>query len=134
MTFINSVNIAPALIERAHLPRFIKDGDKYKFNATAVSPLYERESVKSIAQRLTSRVAFQYQINKNPVEYIAANFNEWIRDNVLAWVYIFVSPTKIEGYKQGEGTERRRKTLYFYNMRELTPHLISLTACFVIRL
>lgn len=113
MTFINSVNIAPALIERAHLPRFIKDGDKYKFNATAASPLYERESVKSIAQRLTSRVAFQYQINKNPVEYIAANFNNWIRDNVLAWVYIFVSPTKIEGYKQTEGTDKTSEDLIF---------------------
>lgn len=113
MTFINSVNIAPALIERAHLPRFIKDGDKYKFNATAASPLYERESVKSIAQRLTSRVAFEYQINTNSVSFVANQFNEWIRDNVLAWVYIYLSPTKVQGYKQGDGTDKTTEDLLF---------------------
>ena len=113
MTFINSVNIAPALIERAHLPRFIKDGDKYKFNATAASPLYERESVKSIAQRLTSRVAFEYQINTNSVSFVASQFNEWIRDNVLAWVYIYLSPTKVQGYKQGDGTDNTTEDLLF---------------------
>lgn len=113
MTFINSVNIAPALIERAHLPRFIKDGDKYKFNATAASPLYERESVKSIAQRLTSRVAFEYQINTNSVSFVANQFNEWIRDNVLAWVYIYLSPTKVQGYKQGDGTDNTTEDLLF---------------------
>lgn len=113
MTFINSVNIAPALIERAHLPRFIKDGDKYKFNATAASPLYERESVKSIAQRLTSRVAFEYQINTNSVESTARQFNEWIRDNVLAWVYIYLSPTNIQGYKQGDGTDKTAEDVLF---------------------
>ena len=113
MTFINSVNIAPALIERAHLPRFIKDGDKYKFNATAASPLYERESVKSIAQRLTSRVAFEYQINTNSVSFVANQFNDWIRDNVLAWVYIYLSPTKVQGYKQGDGTDNTSEDLLF---------------------
>lgn len=113
MTFINSVNIAPALIERAHLPRFIKDGNKYKFNATATSPLYERESVKSIAQRLTSRVAFEYQINTNSVSFVASQFNEWIRDNVLAWVYIYLSPTKVQGYKQGDGTDNTSEDLLF---------------------
>ena len=113
MTFINSVNIAPALIERAHLPRFIKDGDKYKFNATAASPLYERESVKSIAQRLTSRVAFEYQINTNSVSFVASQFNDWIRDNVLAWVYIYLSPTKVQGYKQGDGTDNTTEDLLF---------------------
>lgn len=113
MTFINSVNIAPALIERAHLPRFIKDGDKYKFNATAASPLYERESVKSIAQRLTSRVAFEYQINTNSLAFVANQFNEWIRDNVLAWVYIYLSPTKVQGYKQGEGADKTSDDLLF---------------------
>lgn len=113
MTFINSVNIAPALIERTHLPRFIKDGNKYKFNATAASPLYERESVKSIAQRLTSRVAFEYQINTNSVSFVASQFNEWIRDNVLAWVYIYLSPTKVQGYKQGDGTDNTTEDLLF---------------------
>ena len=113
MTFINSVNIAPALIERAHLPRFIKDGDKYKFNATAASPLFERESVKSIAQRLTSRVAFEYQINTNSVSFVANQFNKWIRDNVLAWVYIYLSPTKVQGYKQGDGTDNTSEDLLF---------------------
>lgn len=113
MTFINSVNIAPALIERAHLPRFIKDGDKYKFNATAASPLFERESVKSIAQRLTSRVAFEYQINTNSVSFVANQFNDWIRDNVLAWVYIYLSPTKVQGYKQGDGTDNTSEDLLF---------------------
>ena len=113
MTFINSVNIAPALIERAHLPRFIKDGDKYKFNATAASPLYERESVKSIAQRLTSRVAFKYQINTDKLTELADRFNNWIADNVLSWVYIYLSPTKIEGYKQGQGTEKTAEDVLF---------------------
>lgn len=113
MTFINSVNIAPALIERAHLPRFIKDGDKYKFNATSASPLYERESVKSIAQRLTSRVAFEYQINTNSLAFVANQFNEWIRDNVLAWVYIYLSPTKVQCYKQGEETDKISDDLLF---------------------
>lgn len=113
MTFINSVNIAPALIERAHLPRFIKDGDKYKFNATAASPLYERESVKSIAQRLTSRIAFEYQINTNSLAFVANQFNDWIRDNVLAWVYIYLSPTKVQGYKQGDGTDKTEEDLVF---------------------
>lgn len=113
MTFINSVNIAPALIERAHLPRFIKDGDKYKFNATAASQLFERESVKSIAQRLTSRVAFEYQINTNSVSFVANQFNDWIRDNVLAWVYIYLSPTKVQGYKQGDGTDNTTEDLLF---------------------
>ena len=113
MTFINSVNIAPALIERAHLPRFIKDGDKYKFNATAASPLYERESVKSIAQRLTSRVAFKYQINTDKLTELADRFNNWIADNVLSWIYIYLSPTKIEGYKQGQGTEKTAEDVLF---------------------
>lgn len=113
MTFINSVNIAPALIERAHLPRFIKDDDKYKFNATAASPLYERESVKSIAQRLTSRVAFKYQINTNKLTEFADQFNNWIADNVLSWVYIYLSPTKITGYKQGQGTDKTTEDVLF---------------------
>ncbi len=94
-TFYIDLNFQDCIIEKAHLDRFVNDGGLYKFNNRDDSPLFVREDIKDISKRVIHRekIHFQYDTNLSSLSGLTP-FNTWIKDNVLAWVYIYVANTK----------------------------------------
>lgn len=94
------IKFGDCLIKKAHLNRFLqsKDNDNLvSFDNTINSPLFEREDIKGTAKRLIKRQKLSLNNYFN-----SPTANEWLDDNVLAWVYAFVSP-KHEFYYPGVG-------------------------------
>ena len=72
--------IAPCIINRAHLNRFVKNEDNtFSFDLGLKSHLYEEEDA-SRAKRLTKRT-------KLKIKYTDDIITNWINDNVAYWVY-----------------------------------------------
>ena len=83
------INFAECMINQAHLNRFIEDTDTTKvlFNCDATSDLFEREDIKDVAKRLISRQ--RLMLHQDLAD--DSQLNEWLHNNVLCWVYIFIS-------------------------------------------
>lgn len=86
--FNSSVTFDNAFIEKAHLDRFIDNGDgTVSFNGGVDSPLFEREEIQNVAKRMTKRTVLNYEpdtANNSPL-------NEWIKDNISGWKYYFLT-------------------------------------------
>lgn len=82
--FAHKDKIAPCLIKRAHLNRFVEEsGVAVGFDGSLGSPLFERENFQNVAKRLSSRTKLNLKMSNND------NFNKWVNDNVLGWVYVY---------------------------------------------
>lgn len=111
MTFNNSTN-AYGVIERAHLERFINPpaiAEKSKiFNNAPTSPLFEREQFRNLPQRLISRTRIKWQTIGGSD---SAAFNDFLYENVLAWVYVYLSHSDYSYINKGQ-TE---KSEFYFN-------------------
>lgn len=74
-------------IKRAHLNRFYKEGDKYKFNNLTSSPLYLKEDLGEFPKRLISRKKLNIQLDFG---YGESKLNKWLNENIRCWNYIFL--------------------------------------------
>ncbi len=85
-TYYIDLNFTPCNIQRAHLNRFVDAGDgKVKFDGGIDSKLFEREDVRNVAKRLTKRTRLDL--------YPKNDLGNWLNENVLGWLYIFIDPT-----------------------------------------
>lgn len=76
------------LITRTHIDRFIKNGEDYILNFAEDSALFEREQIKNVAQRVVAKQQLKTQIDLTSQN---SNFNNWLNDNVVCWVYFYMS-------------------------------------------
>lgn len=91
--------IAPCLINRAHLDRWvIKTTNSVAFNGNVTSKLFERENITEVAKRLTKRTKLKFNVSDSII------VNEWYNENILGWVYIYCD---IRNYKVGTNAERQ---------------------------
>lgn len=87
-TYYIDADFTPCHINRAHLNRFVDIGNsKVAFNGSLTSPLFEREDIKNVGKRLTSR-----QIIKPYPKELPDTMRQWLEDNVSCWLYIYVDP------------------------------------------
>ena len=110
--------IAPCLIRRANLNRFVDNGDDtYSFNGQDNSPLYIDELNSIGSKRLVNRYSLQWDFTPNYVD-----LNEWLNENVAYWVYVFADKThNFTGYTQG-GTQNSNISGIYYRseIRQVT--------------
>ena len=85
-------NIKPCTIKRACLNRWVDNGDNtYSFNGGVNSPLLIPEGFNGISKRLTRRTT----LNIHPDTTDNSPLNNWLDQNVLGWVYIYVTQGEI---------------------------------------
>lgn len=83
--------IAPCLIKRACLNRWIDNGDgSVSFNGKADSQLFEREELQNVAKRLISRE--KVSLYKKMVN-ISEEADNWLNENVVGWIYAYLDQT-----------------------------------------
>lgn len=79
--------ISPCLIKRAHLNRWIDNGnDTVSFNCGVDSPLFEKEPFENTPKRLTKRTKINLHYSR-PQDTLIDN---WFKENVLGWEYVYV--------------------------------------------
>lgn len=86
--FDDDIEFSDCFIRRAHLNRWIDNGDgTISFDGTVNSKLFEREEIQNVAKRLVSRTKISFN-----TYFEDETINSWLDENVLAWVYIFCNP------------------------------------------
>ena len=70
------------IIKRAHCNRWKRNGDQVTFNVTKNSQIVKTESNVDKINKTTNKVDFNFFNNQE--------INNWINENVLAWLYIFL--------------------------------------------
>lgn len=98
-------NIAPCLIKKACLERFIKNEDNtYKFNNTLTSKLFSSElyDLPKISKK-REKLVLKFTGDEN--------VDNWLNENVRGWLYVFVSPEHQFKFYENNGTTELLKTL-----------------------
>lgn len=86
--FNGKVGKLPAFVEKAHLDRFIDNGDgTVSFNGEEDSPLFEREDVQGVAKRLIKRKSLGFQVDTTTNSAL----NAWLEKYIVGWDYYFLT-------------------------------------------
>lgn len=94
--FNPEISFSDCLIERAHLNRFVPvEGDptKVKFVTDPASKIYNSEEGLNFPKRLVGRQKLKLKFLGSK-GYSYDEVDEWLNENVLFWVYIFIDPSK----------------------------------------
>ncbi len=94
--FNPEISFSDCLIERAHLNRFVPvEGDptKVKFVTDPASKIYNSEEGLNFPKRLVDRQKLKLRFLGSK-GYHHDEVDEWLNENVLFWVYIFIDPTQ----------------------------------------
>lgn len=89
--FDPKISFSDCMIERAHLNRFQaipEDSTKVKFTSDPNSKIFNAEEGMNFPKRLVSRNKLSLKFTGN------AAVDDWLNENVLYWVYVFIDPTK----------------------------------------
>lgn len=110
-------NTTQALINRTHLDRFIQLGisNQWRYNFDATSPLFERETIKDVAKRVTRKEQLKIAVDTTN-NGLNSNFNNFIFNNVACWLYVFLSGNVEYNYYLEDGTapiSKKISTMYY---------------------
>lgn len=110
-------NTTQALINRTHLNRFIQIGisNQWRYNFDATSPLFERETIKDVAKRVTRKEQLKIAVDTTN-NGLNSNFNNFIFNNVACWLYVFLSGNVEYNYYLEDGTapiSKKISTMYY---------------------
>lgn len=116
--FDPNINIPPCLIRRAHLNRFIDNGDgTVSFDGTPESPLFEQEDLRNLAKILKTRK----KINLNSSEN--SEIDSWVKENIYGWLYVYVQTNNLTGNRGSGNDEMAKKIKYNYGDNDgITSH------------
>ena len=84
------LTFSDCMIMKQHINRFEEDPNdntKVIFKGDKDSDLFEREDIKDVSKRLVERQRLKFIIDKNST----TTLNDWLYNNVLCWVYIYIS-------------------------------------------
>lgn len=91
--FNENVKFKDAFIKKAHINRFIENGDRtVSFDGGVDSPLFVREDFKGAAKRMIRR-----EVLKPQYDTVNSEASRWLQENVVGWMYAFL-PKKADGY------------------------------------
>lgn len=109
--------ISPCSIKRACLNRWVKNGDNtYSFNNSVDSPLLIPENFNSISKRLIKRTT----LTIHPDENENSAMNQWLDNNVLGWVYLYITQGDINIVKPDETDATYNIEAIKYSPKEVT--------------
>lgn len=95
-TYYIDLKFSDSTIFKAHLDRFIDNGDgTVSFDGRKESKLFEREEMRNVAKRMTSRSKigmFDKSAFPNMSSEKAEELAEWLNYNVIGWIYIYCVP------------------------------------------
>lgn len=102
-TYLLSVDFSDCFIEKAHLNRFVDNGDNtVSFDGTENSKLFETEDLNTMPKRLTKRSKVNLKFMGNDT------IDTWLNDHVAYWVYIFLDKNhQYKVVKMGDGNNTR---------------------------
>lgn len=84
-TYYIDLNFGDSIIYKAHLDRFVPNEDgTVSFDGSPTSKLFEREELRNVAKRMTKRT--------NVSLYPNTEIGNWLKQNVLGWLYIYADP------------------------------------------
>ena len=87
--FDPSVTFSDCMIERAHLNRFVDNGNgTVSFVSDPATKIFNAEEGMKFPKRMISRT----KLNMNFV-FSNAQVNTWLNENVAYWVYVFIDPS-----------------------------------------
>lgn len=96
-TYYIDLNFGDCTIARAHLNRFIDNGDNtVSFDATPSSKLFEREEIQDLPKRLIGR----HRIKCG---------NSFVDNNIICWMYIYLDPNHEFSFYTPDGSVRTIK-------------------------
>lgn len=109
--------IAPCIIKRACLNRWVDNGDNtYSFNNDVESPLLIPENFNGLSKRLIERTTLTIHPDKNENSVM----NQWLDNNVLGWVYLYVSQGNINILTPEESDTTYNIEAIKYSPKEVT--------------
>lgn len=82
LTGMTSADASVCLINRAHCNRFVKSGDKVKFDVSSKSPIIKSEENFKLFPKDRKKVKIKYS-NSDAI-------NKWLQDNIVCWCYLYV--------------------------------------------
>lgn len=108
--FKHKNTIAPCLIRRANLNRWIDNNDgSVSFNGCVDSPLFACEPLNNVAKRLTKRTPLNIAIDETSDD---SDFNQWCFKNVVGWEYVYLTTGhEYTFYSPGASEEKKTVTL-----------------------
>lgn len=87
----NYINDIPKCdIKRAHLNRFIEQGNNYKFNMNEDSPFYIKEDLEFNKRLIHTHQTSFYDSEKE------RTLNEWFDSAIRYWVVLFINPNYVD--------------------------------------
>ena len=105
-TYYIDLKFSQCFINKAHLNRFIDNGDgTVSFDGRVESALFEREDIKNVAKRMTKRQKVSF--------YPDTELGNWLNNNIAGWVYLYVDKD------------------HTYNVRKISDAKVTATANFV---
>ena len=116
-TYYIDVNFTDCNIRRAHLNRWIDNGDNtVSFDGTVNSQLFEAEQMPQFPKRLTKRTKIELDIDKTS----NSPLNEWLH-KVAYWQYVFVASSPIDlKFDSGNITAKLDKLTYYNENTDLS--------------
>lgn len=104
-------NIKPCLINKAHLNRFNRtSGGEVEFSLGDGSPFFKNYDDNKEKRLINRDKVFMNFVKENDV-------NEWLNENVLFWVYVFIDRSKeyrISDYEEDRTQLIKSNTIKFY--------------------
>lgn len=101
-TYYIDMTFTDCEILKAHLNRFVDNGDDtVSFDGRVESKLFEREEVQNVSKRLKSRKKVSLYQN---ITNMTQSVQEWIDENVLCWVYVYLDSSHGFDIIQADGS------------------------------
>lgn len=126
-------NIAPCVINRAHLNRFIDNGNNtISFDFRSQSHLFDLENYPT-SKRLVNRhklIEKIFNADKTENEILT----QWFNENVIAWVYCYIENREYNCFKPDNLTQStciKPDINYFFNNQIEKEQGIQTTGCII---
>ena len=106
-TYLLDIDFSDCFIEKAHLNRFIDNGDNtVSFDGTADSKLFETEDILELPKRLTKRTKLNLKFTG------IDEVDNWLNENVACWCYIFINKDHNYSVKKVSDLSSTTETLH----------------------
>lgn len=125
--------IAPCVINRAHLNRFVKNEDNtFSFDFRSQSHLFDLENYPTSKRLVNRRKLVEKIFNADKTEN--ETLTQWFNENVIAWVYCYIENRAYNCFKPDDLTQStciEPDINYFFNNQIENEQGIQTAGCII---